>query len=173
MAMQVRSDNDLPTLRILLNPNRSSFTEAVFQVVRGRDEPREVARCTVRELGLPEEMSGSRPVDDRALTVPAAVLQALQAAVPTVGPSPLNPPSALWLEFPSPRCYLYLMPWERLLESLGRSLFRRPNHLVRPQAPGPTLEVAICVSAPLAKVPFDPSQIVTSLAAQYRKRTGR
>jgi hypothetical protein len=173
MAMQIRSDLDLPTLRIMLDPGRTSFTEAVFQVVRGRRTPREVARCTLRELGLPEAMTGLRPIDDRALTVPAAVLDALQSAVPGLGPSPLPPDSALWLEFPSPRGYLYVMPWERLLTSLGRSLFRLPNHLVRPQAPGPTLEVAICASAPLAKVPFVPPQIIEALVAQYVNKTGR
>jgi hypothetical protein len=173
MAMKIRSDLDLPTLRILLDPGRASFTEAVFQVVRGRDTPYEVIRCPVPELGLPAAMTGLHPVEDRALTVPPNVLDALQRAVPGLGPSPLPPQSALWLEFPSPRGYLYVMPWERLLAPLGRSLFRLPDHLVRPQAPGQTLEVAICASAPLAKVPFVPPQIVEVLVRQYLEKTGR
>ena len=173
MAEMIRSDLDLPTLRILLDPGRTSFTQAVFQVVRGLAEPIEVARCAVRDLGLPDAMTGLRPVDDGALTVPAAVLSAVQAAVPGLGESPLPPESALWLEFPSPRGYLYVMPWERLLEPLGRSVFRLPNHLVRPQASGQMLHVAICASAPLAKVPFSPPEMINSLARQYLEKTGR
>ena len=71
--MQIRSDLDLPTLRILLDPQRTSFTEAVFQVVRGRDAPSEVARCSLGDLGLPNTLTGLRPVDDDRLTVPPRV----------------------------------------------------------------------------------------------------
>ena len=173
MAMQIRSDLDLPTLRIVIDPQRTNFTEAVFQVVRGRDTPSEVARCSLRDLGLPNTLTGLRPVDDDRLTVPPRVVAALQEAVGGLGPSPLPPESALWLEFPSPRGFLYIAPWGRLLEPLGRPLFRLPNHLVRPQAPGRTLEVAICASAPRAKSAFDPPRILEPLVTQYLTKTGR
>ena len=173
MAMQIRSDLDLPTLRILIDPQRTSFTEAVFQVVRGRDTPSEVTRCSLRDLGLPNTLTGLRPVDDDRLTVPGNVIAAMQQGVSGLGPSPLPPESALWLEFPSPRGFLYIAPWERLLEPLGRSMFRLPNHLVRPYAPGRTLEVAVCASAPMAKSAFMPTQILEPLAAQYLQKTGR
>jgi len=174
MAMLIRSDLDLPTLRIMLDPQRMNFTEVVFQVVRGQREPREVARCSLRDLGLPAALVGMRPVDDRALTVPPGVLGKLRDAVPGLGSSPLPPDSALWLEFPSPRGFLYVVPWERLLERLERSLFRLPNHLVRPQAPGKTLDVAICASAPAAegKDYFPADSIIRPLALQYLGRTG-
>ena len=173
MAMQIRSDLDLPTLRILIDPQRTNFTEAVFQVVRGRDTPSEVARCSLRDLGLPNALTGMHPVDDDRLTVPPTVVAALQEAVGRVGLSPLPPKSALWLEFPSPRGFLYIMPWGRLLEPLGRPLFRLPNHLVRPQAPGRTLEVAICASAPMAKSAFEPPRILEPLVTQYLTKTAR
>jgi len=172
MAMQIRSDLDLPTLRILLDPARTSFSEVVFQVVRGRGTPSEVTRCSLRDLGLPDTLTGMNPIVDNSLTVPAAAIAALKPQVDNLGPSPMPPQSALWLEFPSPRGYLYIIPWERLLEPLGRSLFRLPNHLVRPQAPGQTLEVAICASAPMAKAAFGPPDIVVGLTQHYLKRTG-
>ena len=167
MAMQIRSDLELPTLRILIDPQRRNFTEAVFQVVVGRDTPREVTRCSLGDLGLPTTLTGMNPVDDGRLTIPRNVVAALGEAVSGLGPSPLPPESALWLEFPSPRGFLYIMPWERLLAPLNRPLFRLPNHLVRPQVPGQTLEVAICASAPMAKTAFEPPRILQALANQY------
>ena len=172
MAAQIRSDLDLPTLRILLDPARTDFTQAVFQLGRGRDTPSEVARCSLRDLGLPDTLVGMRPVADHTLRVPPDVLARLQVSVPGLGPSPMPPENALWLEFPSPRGCLYVMPWERLLEPLGRNLFRLPNHLVRPQAPGQNLEVAICASAPVAKASFIAPSIVRVLADQYLRSTG-
>ena len=92
-----------------------------------------------------------------------------------MGPSPLPPESALWLEFPSPRGFLYIVPWERLLEPLpGRSMFRLPNHLIRPEAPRRTFEVAIRASAPLAKAPFEHSRDRgRRVVGQYLSMTGR
>ncbi len=171
MAAAIRSALGLPALRILLDPARTDFTQAVFQLVWGRDTPREVARCSIRDLGLPDALVGMRPIVDHTLRVPPDVLASLQVSVPEFGPSPMPPENALWLEFPSPRGSLYMMPWERLLEPLGRSLFRLPNHLVRPQAPGQNLEVAICASAPVAKASFIAPSIVRLLADQYLSST--
>ena len=123
--------------------------------MRGRDTPTEITRCHLRDLGLPDALTGIRTVADQELRVPSHVLGQLEASVPAFGPSPMPPENALWLEFPSPRGCLYVMPWERLLQPLGRNLFRLPNYLVRPQAPGQNLEVAICASAPEAKAWFE------------------
>jgi hypothetical protein len=173
MAMQIRSEFELPTLRILLAPRRDSATEALFQVVRGSETPRDVARCSLRELGLPNTLSGMQPVSDYALTIPRNVVAELVSAVADVGESPLPPNNALWLEFPSPRGFLYIMPWERLLAPLGRRLFRLPNHLIRPQAPRRTLEVAFCASSPMAKIGFDTAELVDELVRQYRTASAR
>lgn len=172
MAMQIRSDLDLPTLRIMLDAQYPGATDVVFQVVRGRGTPHEAARCPVRDLGLPQTLTGMRPIDDGRLTVPTEVLGRLADAVPGLGFSPLPPETALWLEFPSPRGSLYVMPWERLLQPLGRSVFRLPNHLLRPQAPGHTLQVAICASSPQAKAAFPPPAMIVPLAQQYLSMTG-
>ncbi|MCX2931185.1 hypothetical protein ORI20_12920 [Mycobacterium sp. CVI_P3] len=168
MAMQIRSEFELPTLQILLDPQRTNFSEAVFRVLLGTQTPDEVARCSLGDLGLPAAMTGLNPVDDHNLSIPAEVVEALQRAAGTLGRSPLPPQDALWLEFPSPRGSLYIMPWERILAPLGRPLIRLPNHLVRPQAPGDALEVAICAttsqeSSTLKKLP----DILDHLVAQY------
>lgn len=169
--MQIRSNLGLPTLRILLD--RELTTSAVvFQMLRGRDTPQEVMRCNLEDLGLPENLTGSDSMQNSRLTVPPRVLDTLTRAAQDLGPSPMEPESALWLEFPSPRGFLYVVPWERLLAPVGRCMFRLPNHLVRPQAPGPGLEVAICASAPLAKAGFDPPPIMVEVASNYLRRTG-
>src|SRR5262245_3565743 len=169
--MLIRSDHDLPTLRIMLDP-RPAAGEAVFQVVRGRGAPVEVTRCLVSELGLPESLLGRESVHDQELRLPERVLAALGPAIDSLGSSPIEPFSALWLELPSPRGFLYVVPWERLLASLNRSVFRLPNHLVRPQAQQQRLEVALCSSAPRAKQRFDPAWLLTDLAQEYVARTG-
>lgn len=171
MAMQIRSDLGLPTLRILLDPERTT-SAVVFQMVRGRDTPYEVVRCKLEDLGLPENLTGADSLHDSRLAVPPRVLDTLTRAASDLGPSPMEPESALWLEFPSPRGFLYVVPWERLLAPVGRCMFRLPNHLVRPQAPGAALEVAICASAPLAKAGFEPAPIMVDLATDYLERTG-
>jgi hypothetical protein len=144
----------------------------VFQMVRGRATPYEVVRCKLEELGLPENLVGSDSIHDSRLTVPRRVLDALTRAARDLGTSPMEPETPLWLAFPSPRGFLYVVPWERLLAPVGRCMFRLPNHLVRPQAPGTALEVAICASAPLAKAGFQPPPIMVDLATNYLRRTG-
>jgi hypothetical protein len=171
MAIQVRSDFELPTLRIFTDPHRSRVTQAVFEVVRGDDTAREVTRCGLDELGLPDSLTGVRRLEDEQLTVPRRVIDDLQRAVSELGTSPLPPENALWLEFPSPRGYLYIAPWERLLADLDRTMFRLPYHLVRPQVPGPRLDVAICVSTPEAKTGFSVFEALEPLVRQYLSHT--
>lgn len=169
--MQIRSDLRLPTLRILLDRERTT-SAVVFEIVLGRDTPQEVARCSLADLRLPETLSGNDSIHDGELKVPRKVLEALTTAARNLGPSPMEPEAALWLEFPSPRGFLYVVPWERLLAPIGRCMFRLPNHLVRPQAPGPGLEVAICASSPLAKTGFAPPRIMVDIADAYLARSG-
>ena len=167
---QVRSDFERP-LRIFTDPQRSRATQAVFGVVRGDDTPREVTRCSLGDLGLPDSLAGVRRLEDEQLTVPKRVIDDLQRAVTEVGASPSPPENALWLEFPSPRGFLYIAPWERLLASVDRTMFRLPYHLVRPQAPGPRLDVAICVSTPEAKTGFSVFEVLEPLVRQYLSHT--
>ncbi|MFI2364726.1 hypothetical protein [Promicromonospora sp. NPDC019610] len=168
MAKTLRSEIDLPTLRISVD---LATSEAVFATVRGRRRPTEVARCPLADLGLPA--SAVQHVRDADLTVPVAVVTQLATAAEQLGTSPLPPHNALWLEFPVPRGLVHVLPWERLLAGLGRPLFRLPFHPVRPQKPGVQLDVAICSSSPFPAVRFDPAQVVAQLAHQYVDTPGR
>ncbi|WP_285102201.1 hypothetical protein [Promicromonospora sp. MEB111] len=168
MAKTLRSEIDLPTLRISVD---LATSEAVFAAVRGRRRPTEVARCPLADLGLPP--SAVEHVRDADLTVPVTVVTRLSAAAENLGTSPLPPHNALWLEFPVPRGLVHVLPWERLLAGLGRPLFRLPFHPVRPQKPGVQLDVAICSSSPFPTVRFDPARVVAELAHQYLDIPGR
>lgn len=168
MAKTLRSEIDLPTLRISVD---LATSDAVFAVVRGRGEPTEVARCALEDLGLPRSAVGR--VDDAALTVPRDVVALLEHATAGIGESPLPPHNALWLEFPVSRGLVHVLPWERLLRSLERPLFRLPFHPVRPQKPGARLDVAICSSTPFPTDRFEPPQILNDLARQYLDSPGR
>jgi len=165
MAMALRSEIGLPTLRISLDHGSSA---AVFCVVRGREHPREVARCSLRELGLPTSVL--EPVDDGALAVPDAVLARLATDVARLGESPIPPRDVLWLEIPVPRGQVHVLPWERLLAPLGRPVFRLPFHPVRAERPGPHLDIAICCSLPDDGV-ADPPDLVARLTRQYVAHT--
>ncbi|RIJ77754.1 hypothetical protein D1871_05830 [Nakamurella silvestris] len=143
MAQQIRSDNDLPTLRIVME-RPSTGPVAVFQVTRGPRDPVTVGRISLRELGVPAVIDGADSVRSIG-ALPKALLLDLRSAVAGVGLSPSFPASALWLEIPAPRGYLYLLPWERLLAPLNRTLIRLPNYLLHPQAPGENLTVVIAV----------------------------
>ncbi len=166
MAFLVRSSYDLPTIRVVMDT--ATETEVVFQVVKGRAEPVDVARCATAELGLPDRLHSK--MNDDQFHVPEQVLSRLRIAVDGVGGHPGE--DALWLELPGPRGYLYVLPWERLLAPLGRLVLRLPNHPLRPQAPATTLQVAICASAPVAKSPFAPSQAAMVAATGWRQYAG-
>jgi hypothetical protein len=81
-----------------------------------------------------------------------------------------------------PRGYLHLVPWERLLERLGRPLLRLPNHTLRPRASGTALQVGLCVHSPAAarakasassRAAFDPVPTVELAARLWQTRFGR
>jgi hypothetical protein len=172
MPVLVRSEHDLPTIRVRLGRSARNRSLAVFETVRGRGEPVEVDRCATEDLGLPERMAGGRPLGDGAFRVPDQVLRKLSAKVAELGDSPVPPHDALWLELPNPRGYLHVVPWERLLAPLGRPLLRLPNHPVRPRAPAASLEIALCASAPMAKTAFDAGLTLERLARLWVGRTG-
>jgi hypothetical protein len=172
MPALVRSEHDLPTIRVRLGRSARNRSLAVFETVRGSGAPVEVDRCTIEDLGLPDRMAGGRGPGDDDFHVPDQILSQLATAVAELGRSPVPPHEALWLELPNPRGYLHLVPWERLLAPLGRPLLRLPHHTVRPRAPAASLEIALCASAPIAKTAFDAVSTLERLARMWVERTG-
>jgi hypothetical protein len=140
--------------------------------VRGRNTPSRVTSCSTSQLGLPTSLPASTAPPDASFMLPGSVLDAVHRVASGIGNSPLPPESALWLEFPVPRGYLYLVPWERLLAPIGRPLIRLPNHTVRPQASAQSLEIALCASAPAAREAFDAPELLVLLARQWITQAG-
>jgi hypothetical protein len=169
MAMQVRADHDLPSLRIAY---RDGGREAVrFWLVRGAGELQLVAECEASELGPLDFRDGEAITDDQ-FSLPSDVLYQLSRQVRDLGRSPSPPDNALWLELVSPRGYLHLVPWERLLAPLGRPLVRLPNYTVRPRAQFKSLEIALCASSSVMTGEFDPAATLARLARLWLTASG-
>lgn len=154
MAELIRSENDLPTLRI--TRGRDSYTRGwiVFEVVRGSGEAWEATRCPASLFGVPDSSNAPSSIPEWIPLLPNDVISELRAAVDSIGYAAVPPHNAVWLELPSPRGYLYLLPWEVMLE-LGRPVIRLPYHTLRPQASASTRKVVLCASAPSAKAAYD------------------
>ncbi|QDO88700.1 hypothetical protein FNH13_10465 [Ornithinimicrobium ciconiae] len=170
MAMLVRTEHDLPTVRIAYRDGGRVTVRVWLQ--RGGDEPHLVAECRGSELG-PLDFKGGEPATDDQFSLPSDVLRALATQVPTLGDSAALPTRALWLELPSPRGYLHLVPWEQLLAPLGRPLVRLPNYTVRPRAQSQTLEVALCAGWSVVSGEFDAAGSLAALARVWRSVSGR
>lgn len=166
--MIVRSEHDLPTIRVGLGRSRRG-AEVVFEVVRGRGIAQPVASCFVEELGLPPRVSGSSSVAESRFVLPDRVLQSLGPAIEAVGPSQA-PDQAIWLELPSPRGYLALVPWELIFAPLHRPVLRLPYYTLRPRASDQTLEVAICASTPHGRTPFSAAAALDRAARAWLAR---
>lgn len=163
MIQPIRPEHGLPTLSIQLGGSGETARSEVIFRAGAETPPSEVVRCTSQELGLPE-LPSSTQLEDYRFHLPTRVLEALHQII--VSPS-RN--SAVWLDLPNPRGYLYLVPWERLLERLDRPVFRLPNHALRPQTTSEWLEVALCGSAPMAKSAFDTAGELERLAALWTR----
>lgn len=173
MPELVRSEHDLPTIRIRLGGGGSrGRSEVEFHAFQGSTERFMVARCDPWELGLPSMSSRSEPLTDDLFRLPDEVAQNLRRAVDFLGHATMPPENAVWLELASPRGYLYLVPWERLFaQVLLQPVLRLPNHTLRPQAPSDALEIALCASSPMAKTPFDTPGELERLARLWVTRS--
>lgn len=169
MAQQVRTEHDLPTLRIAFGDGGHTLVR--FWLVRGGQEPELVAACPATELGPIDFRDGEAVTDDQ-FSLPSDVLYALAKAVPTLGESVAPPATALWLELVSPRGYLHLLPWEQLLAPLARPLVRLPNYTVRPRWQSANLDVVLCSSSSVPDGDFAPAATLARLARLWLDMTG-
>ncbi|HEY3684002.1 MAG TPA: hypothetical protein VGL93_13220 [Streptosporangiaceae bacterium] len=113
--------------------------EVLFEAVTAPDAAdtpavRHVTSCTLADLGLaagqPAEFGEMRP---DAVDV-AAIAAALRAG-------PLAP---VWLDLPSPRGLLHLVPWEAVLLPLYRPVWRLCRTAPYPRPDAASLTVAVC-----------------------------
>jgi hypothetical protein len=168
----VRSENDLPTLRVKLHGRQTkpgAAPVAKFEVLRGRGPVTWTESVPTRLLGLADWIQSARDVHESEFTIPDSVAaEACDALARLSGPGD----AAYWLELPPPRGYLHFLPWERLLSGLlDRPLLRLPNFTLRPNMPGPTLRVVLTVAH--SKWPFDVPATTAGLARLWRESTGR
>lgn len=178
MAAMVRSDNDLPTLRVRLraqSPAKGASTAsepvAAFQVLRGRDPVAWAQTVPTRRLGLADRIRSARDVQEDDFAIPADVAAAARDALSRLT-GPDDP--ACWLELAAPRGYLHFVPWERLLSPLlDRPLLRLPNYVLRPTAPGSSMRVVLAVGQAPAKRPFDVPDTVAELTRLWLTSTDR
>jgi hypothetical protein len=174
----VRSDNDLPTLRVHLRgpagtgkTSRGSEPVAAFQVLRGPGPVTWTETVPTRQLGLADWIRSVRDVHESDFALPGPVATAASDALRRLS-RPDDP--ACWLELPPPRGYLHFLPWERLLSpSLDRPLLRLPNFTLRPSAPGASMRVVLVVAQAPTKRPFDVPGTVEELTRCWLMSTGR
>jgi hypothetical protein len=168
MAELVRAAYELPTLRIRLDRTTSVGAAAVFELIHGPDvQP--VCSVDTKALGLPDEVTSPRDVPEQKFTIPAPAAEQIVNAL-----GPLDQMPELWLELPFPRGYLHLVPWEALLsKEIGRPLRRLPNFTLRPHAPGDTLRVLLCTSAPAAKSPFPARELLEQVVGCWTSGMSR
>lgn len=179
MAIQVRSEHGLPTLRILLARGKGSARpggeQTVLQAVVGAGEARAIYRCGTDELGLPDRVDSTLSVSEERFRLPPGAAGSIAAAVADMDASGAGR-DALWLELPAPRGYLHLVPWERLLAGVvpDRAVLRLPYHTLRPRASSGTVEVAVCGAVARAGLPagFDPSPVIAAHARSWVLHSG-
>lgn len=158
MAELLRRANDLSVLRIRLHRSGGRARESALPIVafeyqRGLDDPQDVGRASVSDIGLAKSLSGAERPDNFSLPQDVGRLIAGAAA---------GDPT-LWLEFPPPCGYLRLVPWEHLLAPmLDAAVLRLPYFALLPRAADRAFELAVVASAARAKLPFDAVNLISA-----------
>jgi hypothetical protein len=171
VAKVMVTEHDLPTLRVRLTGEGRQRLTAAFEAVRGRGPVRPITEVVTRTIGLPDRIRSAGDIADSRFVLPSgltdAIVQALQDLAVTDVP-------AYWLDLPSPRGYLQLVPWERLLSpALGRPLLRLPSSALRPNAPGPTVRVVLVAGQAVGVPTFDTAPLVADLVDAWTGSTER
>ena len=81
MPQLIRSENDLPTLRISRGRSSGSRSEVVFEAVRGSGDAWEAARCPAADLGIPDSSAPSASIPEWVPLPPGIMDQLEWAAV--------------------------------------------------------------------------------------------
>lgn len=171
MPRMVRIEHDLPTLRIHVARDDREELKAVFEVVRGQGPVSTVREVPTRSLGLADRIRSARDVSESKFRLSPDVVDSLRTALVNLAADDVP---AYWLELPSPRGYLQLLPWERLLSpALGRPLLRLPNFTLRPNAPGPTLRIVVVAGRAVGTPDFDAATLVAAVADTWARSVTR
>jgi hypothetical protein len=171
MAELLRRENDLAVLRIRLERQTRRRTQATtprvdstvaFEFQAGEQDAQPLGRTPVTQVGLGKPLRGSERAP--AFSAPDDVVQGLRRMI--------DGDRTLWLEFPRSCGHLPLVPWEALLSpALERPVLRLPYFALLPRAAGRSLEIAVVLSAPRAKAPFDSRAMLDALVEGLRGAT--
>lgn len=162
MALIIRDNYRLPTVRISLRPSRSG-NHVQFQCYHGSEEL--LARdVPAGEVGIQEDLH-VQAYRDAEFKIPAELLDTIAGS--------LRPRQRrgepIWMIVESSG-YLAVVPWERLLQpALKAPLLRIPNFLADPMMLCGSLRLAVCLSSPIAKTPFDIPSYACALVEAIRK----
>jgi hypothetical protein len=156
MAEIVKQDNDLVAIKVSLDVSAkpSKAPSVLFEVERA-GERRHMVSISADKLGVPSDFN---PPEHRygepAFAMPNGLLGELRAEFDrALGP---DQPQAVWLHIASPSGFLPLLPWERMLgATFDRPVIRVPHFALFPTLDSVDLDVALCISQPRSKEPFD------------------
>ncbi len=170
MAALIRTDYDLPTLRVQIAPGETAEIFAMFDVFLRPEQTMTVATVPTRALGLSDRIRSAEDVSESRFALAGDVVERISSALHNLA----TDVPAYWLELPAPRGYLQLVPWERLLSpALGVPLLRLPNIALRPTAPGPTLHVAVAAGLAVGMPPFDVAGLISAVARTWTRSVDR
>lgn len=158
MAMIIRDRHRLLTVRINLRPSRSG-AQLTFTSFHGKEEL-ERHELPAKLAGIVPELS-IQAYRGAHFHVPEDVIQPLAASLRDRA----EPDEPMWLQVGASAGHLAVVPWERLLQpALRAPLLRVPNFLADPVFLTGRLRLALVVSSPRAKTPFDVNGYARSLA---------
>jgi hypothetical protein len=162
MAGILKRRHDLVALRVMLDAGGAEpYVRFVLEVSENH-ELRTAGEWSYPPdaLGLPARIARGGDRGPIPLRIPEKMRDELRAALNAAGD-----PAALWLHLVRPYAHLGVAPWDRVLtEELGLPVLRLPDFLVPPAKESPhTLDVALCVSQPAAKSPFDARAFIHSM----------
>jgi hypothetical protein len=168
----LKRENRLTSVRLCMDRSETaSRAEVLFEVQR-HGERVDGRRVDPEQMGIPLNFEAARAHRDRepSIRVPPDVLQWLDATVRSVLPDG----EPLWLELASPHGNLPLVPWERLLQRRLRVPFLRvPYYTMPPVAASGSLDIALCVSSPVAKSPILVDAMLSDLVDQLLEAVPR
>lgn len=164
MALEVKRQYDLPTIKFSLGFESVGSLGQPVPVVLIDIEQGPAAITSIRayqdELGVPGDFD---PATYPSYAEPAFEFSpSLGRQIGTAAASILGEGAVLWLHLADPVGFLSVLPLERMLRPFvgNRPIVRVPNFALSPAAPTDSIDIAVCLSEPLASISFDGLQFL-------------
>jgi hypothetical protein len=165
MAERVKAENDLVAITISLDPDTPPAALArVRLVVERATKPVHETSVPATDLGIPLMFDPSAyRYREPEWRLPASLVNELVDAVgESLGDELLD---ILWLHLASPSGFVPVVPWEALLTPAFRvPVVRVPNFALFPPLDTRSIDVALCISQPVAKAEFNAAELAATIA---------